>query len=647
MKRTYAARLLIFATAALLAAPGLRALPQQPADLEQRLQKEPRAHPRLFLDERGLASLKQLVAAQTPLQTFVLKSAEKILTATPVKRKMIGRRLLGVSRTCLKRVVYLAFAHRMTGDERFAARAQREMLAAASFQDWNPSHFLDVAEMTAALAIGYDWLFDALDVDARRAIRDAIVTKGLRTSLQGGRWVTTTNNWNQVCHGGLSLGALAVYESEPQLATKVLRRAIENLPKALHEYAPDGAYPEGPGYWAYGTTYNVLLVDALRAEFGTDFDLSKSKGFLESADYYLHTTGPTGLFYNYSDCGKGGGIAPAMYWFAAARDNPALLWNERQALTANLRKRSPSASQSDRLLPFALIWDRAPIGDKPLIGDKAPIGDKATGDAEVPAARHFLAHGPTPVATHRSAWSKDATFVGIKGGSPGAGHAHMDIGSFVMDANGVRWAADLGSQSYHSLESKGIRLWDRKQDSQRWSVFRLNSLSHNTLVVDGKHQRVKGKAPIVKHTATGEMPHTIVDMRTAYAGQLARAMRGIGLRADGAIYVQDEIQALDRETSVRWGMMTRAKVKSIRASAVLLTLGGQELTMRLLSPAGAKFEVFETATAKAPHDVPNPDTRMVGFTITLPPSASERLAVLLAPHGSTTEISVLPRLRDW
>ena len=31
------------------------------------------------------------------------------------------------------------------------------MLTAARFEDWNPSHFLDVAEMTFALAIGYDW----------------------------------------------------------------------------------------------------------------------------------------------------------------------------------------------------------------------------------------------------------------------------------------------------------------------------------------------------------------------------------------------------------------------------------------------------------------------------------------------------------
>ena len=32
--------------------------------------------------------------------------------------------------------------------------------------------------MTAALAIGYDWLYDGLGEEARAAIRDAIVAKG-------------------------------------------------------------------------------------------------------------------------------------------------------------------------------------------------------------------------------------------------------------------------------------------------------------------------------------------------------------------------------------------------------------------------------------------------------------------------------------
>ena len=53
-----------------------------------------------------------------------------------------------------------------------------EMKAVAAFPDWNPSHFLDVAEMTNALAIGYDWLYDDLTPTDRATIRAAIVEAG-------------------------------------------------------------------------------------------------------------------------------------------------------------------------------------------------------------------------------------------------------------------------------------------------------------------------------------------------------------------------------------------------------------------------------------------------------------------------------------
>ena len=48
------------------------------------------------------------------------------------------------------------------GEERFKERAIRELDAACAMKDWNPSHFLDVAEMATAVAVGYDWLYPVL-----------------------------------------------------------------------------------------------------------------------------------------------------------------------------------------------------------------------------------------------------------------------------------------------------------------------------------------------------------------------------------------------------------------------------------------------------------------------------------------------------
>lgn len=58
---------------------------------------------------------------------------------------------------------------------------------------------------------------------------------------------------------------------------------METNPKAMVGYGPDGGYPEGFGYWGYGTSFQVMLIAALESAFGTDNGLSQTPGFMESA----------------------------------------------------------------------------------------------------------------------------------------------------------------------------------------------------------------------------------------------------------------------------------------------------------------------------------------------------------------------------
>ncbi len=600
-------------------------------DLRERLGRVEASHPRLFFSEREESKLREKIEADPLLKAafdHLQRGADAAQKSTPVKRDQVGKRLLGVSRTCLQRVSYLAFTHRLTGSEACLRRAAREMLAAAAFEDWNPSHFLDVAEMTAALAIGYDWLYDELEPEARETIRAAIVDKGLETSLRGGGWVTTTNNWNQVCHGGLVLGALAVLEDEPELAEKIVTRALENLPRAMREYEPDGVYPEGPTYWKYGTTYNAILISALESVLGSDFGLASAPGFMASPEFYLHAAGPTGMFFNFSDCGLRGGIAPAMHWFAARRQDASLLWREKEALASFAAQESASNRSWDRMLAFLLIWGR-------------PMGDIAP-----PAQLHWQGGGRTPIAIHRSGWDTDATFAGIKGGSPGSNHAHMDTGTFVVDMAGVRWAIDLGAQSYHNLESQGVDLWNRSQESERWTVFRLNNLSHNTLVVDGQPQRVKGNAPIISFSDDHDAPHTVVDMSVAYEGQLNQARRGLRL-VGKSVLLQDEVKTLAHETHVRWGMATEAAVTLSDNGAAVLKQDGKTMTLRVLSPEGSKLAVYDMEKPPSGHDAKNPNTRMVGFEAGMAASSAATFAVFLESDGNRSDVPAIRSLADW
>ena len=605
-----------------------------PADeeLATRIENGAPAHPRLFFTETEAAEIRTRIESDPLLHAVFAHlrgSADAILDQPPVKREQVGRRLLGVSRTCLQRVGYLAFAYRMTHEERYLRRAEDEMRAAAAFEDWNPSHFLDVAEMTAALAIGYDWLYNDLAPETRSAVKSALLDKGLHPSMAvTGGWVSGVNNWNQVCHGGSVLGALAVLEDEPELARRIIARAIENVPRAMREYEPDGVYPEGPSYWEYGTTYNIILISALESVLDTDFGLASASGFLKTPEFYLHATGPTGLFFNFSDCGPRGGIAPAMHWLAQRRREPDMLWREKRELQ-DFSNMTPHADGSgERMLPFLLIWAQA------------------IGELHAPRQLHWHGDGPTPVAMHRNAWEETATYVAIKGGSPSTNHGHMDTGSFVLDMDGVRWALDLGGQDYHGLESIGINLWNMNQNSERWTVFRLNNLSHNTLVVDGQPQLVKSYAPIIAFSDDGNAPHTIVDMTPAYEGQLAEARRGVRLIGK-SVLVQDEVRSLEKSASIRWGMVTGAKATISDNATAILEQDGRTLSLRVLSPESAKLEIYETENPPHDYDAKNPNTRMIGFKCEVGAASTETLAVFVKSGEAPDGAPVVAPLEKW
>jgi len=607
----------------------LAACPAGADKLIDKLRDAPKAHPRLFFDKEAEKEIKLKIKRSPALKKvfFQVKHlADGLLDKKPQERKKTGKRLLGVSRECLERMTHLAMTYRLTGDSRYAARGQQEMLAMAQFSDWNPSHFLDVAEMTTALAIGYDWMYEGLEEKSRYAIREAIVKKGLVPSLEGGWWVKSTNNWNQVCHGGLVIGALAVLEDKPKLAEKIIRRSCENLPIAMKEYAPDGAYPEGPGYWKYGTSYNVLLLSAMESVLGTDFGLAKSEGFMESAAFYMHMIGPTRKFYNYSDCfDTDGGVTPAVYWLASKNSAPGLLFAEKQKLLRFLAKKRGGA---DRLFPFLLLW----------------AGDLSKSD--MPAKKHMCFGGKTPLAVFRTGWNKNDTFLGIKGGSPGTHHAHMDIGSFVVDSMGTRWAEDLGAQRYYSLESKGVDLWHRQQNQGRWTVFRLNNKSHNTLVVNDGLQLVKGHAKIVRFSDEEAFAHAIVDMGPVYP-DLARAARGAALLKDGSVLVRDELKAVKKKARVRWGMVTKAKIRIKDRKTALLARVGKLMVVKIRSPGDVEWKIYLTDKPPAKYDAPNPDTCMLGFETTLDKGKSTVLEVHLVPGGKSSYSADDKTLAEW
>jgi hypothetical protein len=587
-------------------------------------------HPRILLLKGEEAAIRQNIAADEvweKLDGFLINECNKIIGQPPVERVLIGRRLLDKSREALRRIFNLSYAWRMTSERKYLDRAVKEMLAVSASSDWNPSHFLDVAEMTMAVSIGYDWLYDGISEGDRNTIKTAIIEKGLKPSLltENSSWVKSYNNWNQVCNAGMTYGALAIYEDEAALARGIIQRAKASIKLPMSDYEPGGTYPEGYSYWGYGTSFNIMFLSAMEKAFGTENGIKINPGFLKTASYLENMTGPTGNSFNYSDAGTGGGLNPAMFWFADRLKDPSLLWSERYHLeNRNL--------PTDRLLPAVMIWGAGITMDK----------------ITPPQKLMWVGQGKNPVALMRSSWTdKNAIYVGLKAGSPSVNHGHMDAGSFIMEADGERWAADLGMQDYNSLETAGVDLWNMKQNSQRWEVYRYNNFVHNTLTINDSLQKVNGYSVISQYSDNPAMMNAVTDLTYLYKDDLKKVKRGIAIIDKKYVLIRDEIETLNKEAIVRWNMLTSANVTLIGNDVAELTRNGRKLTIRVESPSGAVIKA-SGAVPRHSFDAPNPGISLVGIEITVPADSKEDLVVLLLPEGAMeNEIITGIGLSSW
>ena len=516
-------------------------------------------HPRLIILDERIDEIRSLIAANSEAEGFYEKiknNAERILSEPTVEYRIPdGLRLLGESRRCLNRIYTLATVYRLDGDKRYKERAIKELQSAALFPDWNPRHFLDTAEMTHAFAIAYDWFYSSLSDGEKEMIRKAIIEKGLEPALEvykgRGWWARCYHNWNQVCNGGIGIGALAIADDEPELSRNILRYACEYLKLPMSRFAPDGGWDEGPGYWNYATIYNVFILAALDTALGTDFGLADMRGFSETGMFPIYITGPLARTFNYADGGEHTLRGPQMFWLSRRFDKYVYAWYERRVASPH---------------PLDLLWF-----------DHRGSSPKAEG---MPLDKWFR---NIDVVTFRSSWDEPkGVFVGFKGGDNRANHSHLDLGTFVLDASGQRWAVDLGADNYNIPGYFG---------NQRWNYYRLKTEGHNTITLNGENQEPSAKAPIVAFESSEDRVSATADLKDTYPQYARKYLRTVSLVNRSEVLIQDEIEAVE-PVEVTWHLHTPAHVE-ISDRTALLTQNGDKLRMEIIEPEYAILEACE------------------------------------------------------
>ena len=599
-------------------------------------------HPRLFLFQGEEEQIKVKIQESKFLQEihdYIINRCDEIIDEPLLERVITGRRLLSVSRKALERIYYLSYAWRMTGEDCYAARAEKEMINVCGFPDWNPAHFLDVAEMTFTLSIGYDWLYPYISESTKEKVRKAIVEKGLNESMpetatekENYSWLKKVNNWNQVCNTGMTFGAITTYDYNPELSTKIILRSIELVrDNGMHEYLPDGNYPEGYTYWSYGTSFNVMLIDALEKCVGSSFGMMDNKGFMKTGDYILNMTAQNLSTFAYSDCGAIVMSFP-MFWFAKKHNDPDLIWGEMQKynyMKANRQRRDAFAV---RFLPSVLLWASA---------------ETLKTNSQPPTQRLYVGQGTTPVAILRNHWGgKDEIFVGLKGGTSSFNHAHIDIGSFVMYRGANQWVKDAGVQEYYSLERYGLTLGDRTQYSSRWDAFRFGNKIHNIIIFSDSLQRVNNKAKIDSYGDTKDFIFAVTDLTSINEGLVKEYKRGIAIVENRYVIVRDEISNIEKTNPIRWAMFTPAMPRIIDKNTAELSLNGEKMIVKVLGKE-VELHTWSTDTPNI-YDAPNPGTVLFGFTCNLKPSEKANITVYLIPEEEYKNINYqIPALYEW
>lgn len=578
---------------------GARAAFAQSADPLRTLRE---GHPRLLALDTDIDRIRSLIKDSAQARKIYLdleKASDKLLTAAPVEYKLSGIRFAAQTTRIVDRIYALALLYRIDNRKSALDRAVRELHSAAAFRDWNPGHFQDVAEITHAFAIGYDWLYPGLSEQERTWIKAAILEKGIEPGLQSyaaqAAWTANRLSTNVVCNSGLALGALAIADEEPEKSGALLKYALDAMPKSLASYGADGGWVEGPAYWDYATRYTVYFLAALESALGSDNGVVLQPGVPKAGRFRIYVSSPANRTFNYADSADELTEEPAMYWLAKRFTQPVFAWQQQKLV-----------ERSNHPEPLDLVWYQRDA--------KAPVGPTWPLDSIFSGVQ---------CAFFRGSWEdQTSVYLAVKGGDNKVSHAHLDLGSFVLDAGGIRWALDLGPDDFN-LPAYFGRL--------RWTYYRTRTEAHNTVLIDGENQDIRAEAKITRHEFGPDLSWVQIDLSKAYPTRVKQLQRRIGMANRQAVLIQDTLQA-DQPVEALWGMLTDAEI-SVDGQTAELTKEGWTLSAEIRTPRHA---VFDIVPAKAPA----PQTQNTGVR-KLVVRIGERvtdldLNIVLTPHKTGT-----------
>ncbi|MBQ4526997.1 MAG: discoidin domain-containing protein [Clostridia bacterium] len=536
-------------------------------------------HPRLYFNKTKLNELKEQIASNELMAGWyddVVKSADKYLDMPLVEYEIYdGIRLYDRCHQIKLRVTDLGFVYLMTGDEKYAKRAYEEIEHAATYPDWNPSHFLDTSEMLLAYATCYDWLYDYLSDDQKKLMREAVVEKGLQPAMNdyetpldtprqygGYDWVkashTSPDNWVLICNSAVIVASLA-FGDEIDMASKLLDYGMDGIKSSILMYAPDGAWFEGPSYWGFATTNYIDFAESILNVYGEDFGYIRAPGISQTV-YYPYAAGQFAIHdASPSDTVNTEKYSADYFYFAK-------LFGD-EGLTAHMAKacQRVNGSGSVRMI---LFYDY-----------------NAAQDGEFVLNKDVYFRG-SEIAIMTDGWDYDNNiYVGFHSGDVDVKHGQADAGQVNIDAYGTRFAVEVGRE-------------DSKFEGST-KVYRNRAEGHNVIVInpdDSYGQAKTGTARIERAESNETSSFVISDISSPYQLYAKNMKRGVKLTNNRSlVIIQDEMN-LNQESEIYWFMHTKCPITILNDGKAAKFDGKyRDMYVYLLEDVDGTFSVMDAS----------------------------------------------------
>ncbi|KAJ5453923.1 uncharacterized protein N7458_004879 [Penicillium daleae] len=583
------------------------------------------SHPRLmFTDERvqAVLSMNETDLYYQDVLGYLKKTAVTAI-ATPLSLSSAS----SWSSTIRMNVGATAGMYRLTNDTAYSEWVIETILTVANLSDWDPSNFLNTADITMTVSLGYDWVYDELTENQRKTIEAAISEKSFVPALNSSinSWSEHTNNWAQVTHGCLIIGTLAIGDINATIATQVIDFSLPKLNVSLQQYAPDGGWVEGYSYGTYAGIFLGLMMGSLDSALGNDLGISSLPGMGNLGAWLTHGFGQTGGFswadgaWTFSNANSLWSIG---YW--------ATRFNQAGWLQGMLSKFTTAEAATFQ----AFLFYNATLNTTNVLSG-------------IPRYNQFE---NVAGMTYRTSWkNSDGWFYGFIGGYNGRSHGHLDAGSFVVDYKGYRWAELLGSDSYS--------LTNYFTAPRRWTYYRCRSEGANTLSISNRTQTAlhfANQIPSANNSLirVGSFDSSsrfgIANLTEAYANVSTSVLRGVAVLDDSQFFVRDEIIAPDAvDIAASWHTTANVSLGADNRTA-FLTQGDITMDITLMLPSNAYLELVDTNPCNAYSGCSEMTNSGINNVAVRLPNLTTNVTILLA----LTESGTMPKkfntsLNSW